>query len=211
LLRPFELVLRLVVAMIVVGGLAYSCRLRIVTAALPLIRATLVRVDADFRVLSLDVARDAAGETLRLRANLAHPVLVAGGTLYPIGWVSNAAGAGAGGVEVRLTVGGVLSHAVLLLIIAAAWPVESLREGLVRSVTSLLLATMLLMMNVTSTFHAELWNQVARAGDVSAASFALAWSRFLMGGGGFATALALAAIAAAMSRASPRHIAAVPA
>lgn len=133
----------------------------------------LTLTDPDFEILGLEVTHESP-EAVRLRAS------------YRRSWF-----------EVRLTVGGMLSHAALLLIVAAAWRIENAAECLLRAFVSVTLAALLIVMNAVSTFRAELWNLTA-CGD--AFSLALAWSRVLMGGGAFAIALAFAATAIGLSR-----------
>jgi len=172
-----------------VGGTIYLLRIAIVSAAVPVIRETLAAVDGDFRILSLDISRRGSGETLRLRANLARPIAVAGGMLHPFGSRPGEIG----GMEIHLTLGSVLAQAALLLIVAMAWPMRRIGEAIGRLCAALLLGTIVTVMNAVATFHAELWNATVGAYTESS-TLALAWSRFLMGGGGFAMALAFAAI-----------------
>lgn len=194
--RPLELAVRLLVATLLCGGLAYACRLQIATAAVPAIRSAVALIAKDFQVLGLEVSRDDAKESLRLRASLAHPVRVAGVTLYPFGSQSSTSG----WMEVRLTLGGMLSHALLLVIVAVAWPFRTVAEFAARMATAIVSAAMLLLINACSTFHAELSNLIVDSHAAGAVSLALAWSRFLMGGGGFAIAIALAVFAIALGR-----------
>jgi len=194
--RPLELAARLLFATMLCGGLAYACRFQLATAAVPAIRAAIAAIATDFQVLGLEVSRDDSQESLRLRANLAHPVRIAGRTLYPFGWAHGTSG----WMEVRLTLGGMLSHALLLVIVAVAWPFRTFTEFVVRMTTATVSAALLLVINACSTFHAELRNLIVDTHPDGTVSFALAWSRFLMGGGGFAIAIVLAAFAIALAR-----------
>jgi len=80
-----ELLLRLAAAGALVLGLSTVCALNVVDRLLPAFLSEITILDPDYRILSLDVDRAASPVTVRLRANLAHPLSVSGRTLYPFG------------------------------------------------------------------------------------------------------------------------------
>ena len=117
--------------------------------------------------------------------------MVAGQTLNPFG----TAGIPAGYAQVDCTLGGVLEYSCVLLILALGWPARRARELAVRLVLCAPLLLLLVLLDVPSTVIAELWNSFEQDANVHLVSNWMIWSRFLMGGGGFALALAFAAAA----------------
>ncbi|MBC7984445.1 MAG: hypothetical protein H7Y02_11380 [Candidatus Obscuribacterales bacterium] len=191
--KPLEITVRFLVAGAAVLWLGGVFERAIVESSLPLVRAVFEFVDDDFTVLGLDVAHEGANETLRLKADYSHPIYLEGvGTfIYPM----NLDPRTAGWLQVNLTVGGLLQYGLLMLIVVLAWPARGIREMLVRLGLSLPLLAVFLLVAAISTLLAELWNPLHQ--DFAPQEFwpLLAWSRFLMGGGGAMLALVIAGAA----------------
>jgi hypothetical protein len=138
--------------------------------------------------------------TLRLRADLSNSLHIGNYYIEPLH--------GRGWLQVDLTLGSAMGYSELLLILLLAWPAAGRREALLRAFIGLPLIVALLLLNVTSTSLAELWSAVYRAIDPAMYVPLLRWSRFLMGGGGWAIAVLLAAltVASAAVRLAPRSI-----
>ncbi|MEJ0039619.1 MAG: hypothetical protein WDO68_26845 [Gammaproteobacteria bacterium] len=152
----------------------------------PVFSSALERVGTQFKILEIGLHRDGrSNDVIRLRANLAHPIAVTNGTAQPFeGWY-----------EISITLGSVFSYGLLCLILAIAWPFVGAKQLFFRLIIALPLTALLLVGNVCLTFLAELWNLIRQDFDPGAPSLLLRWSRFAMGGGGFAAAIVLSAIA----------------
>jgi len=188
---------RLLLAALLICSVAYIARPCLVALVLPGLREAVKLTHPQFTVFGLDVSREPA-EALRLRTNLVRPVPIAGRTIYPIAWPNPERG----GFEVRMTLGGVLSPAVVLLICAAIWPLRTAVEGLVRVAVAVALAWVITIANAVVTLHAELLHVAVDASEPyavsSPSSVAMMASRMLMDGGGFAVAICLALSAVAL-------------
>jgi hypothetical protein len=172
---PLKLIARVLVVSMLVLLLAHQFGQQWVKAILPVCNQSMSIVASEFRVLSSDIAPRGGNQVLRLRANLAQPIKMNAHFILPIkGWY-----------EVTLTVGGVLGYGLLALISILAWPAARNSEMLWRVLLSLPLIGILVIVNVVSTWRAELWAPIYH--DYSGHSVAplLMWSRFLMGGGGY--------------------------
>lgn len=172
-----------------------------VHALLPLFRGALALFGSDFSVLALAVNTTDGRDVLHLRADLAHTVIIANQPVYPLRWNPQ----GAGWLDVRLTLGGVLLYPLLLLIVVLAWPVRGIREMLWRCALSVPLIVLLLL-TTTLTQLAELWFPIHDELDPHSIWPLLLASRLLMGGGG----LLLALVAGLAVVAVARHYSAEP-
>jgi hypothetical protein len=175
----------------------------IVRPLVPAIRDTITLLDRDFQVFGVDVYMEAGVRTLRVRADLAHPVVVGKNLFTPI----NTSATPGGWIDVRLTLGGLLQYPLLLLIVVMGWPARSMREMPVRLALAMPVMLALFALTVSVTTLAELWF-VLRAGLATDEHWPLLlFSRFLMGGGGQALALTcgLIVIGAARRRPHPDH------
>jgi hypothetical protein len=152
-------------------------------------------VQDDFAILAIDVVEENSAATLRVRADFAHPVVVAGRVLYPM----NSNPRTAGWMQVNVTAGGVLQYLMMAIIVVLAWPTRSLLDYAVRLVIALPLAFLLAVLATATTILAELWFPVHADLAPSETWLLLTWSRFLMGGGGLALALGVAALAIAIA------------
>jgi hypothetical protein len=194
--RPLEVCARAVVATGLVLALSLSCGKWIVRPLLPMLAATVPRLDERFTVQGVDLLDDPAGERVELQANLAFPVTVRGTVIEPFGTGDMPPG----GFLVTETVGGTLQYVDLLAIIALAWPAMGWREHLARWLSAMPLCFALVVLQLPATFAAELWGGVVEPLAPGLVSPLMVWSRFLMGGGGFALALLFGAIAIAASK-----------
>jgi len=189
--RPFELLARLLVAAALVLWPAHVFQRALVTPLLPLLGDAVVTFDDSLRLISVDVVSEPSGEVVRFRVNLAHPVEVAGYTVYPFGWGS----APRGGYQVRLTLGGVLQYPAFVLIAILAWPAKRAAEYGLRLFAAVPLMAVLLLVDTPSTVLAEVWGEIHAGIDARGFQPLMVWSRFLMGGGGLVLALLCAALA----------------
>jgi hypothetical protein len=194
--RPLELLARLLAAAALVLWLSHSFQRAFVKPLIPAFSTALRILNIDFTILGIDVSEDGPNETLRFRANLAHPIEIAGRRLSPFGWGSIPEG----GYQVNLTLGGILQYCALTLILVLAWPARHAREFAVRLLSVLPLMGILLLIDVPFTVLAELWNAIHAGVDPHGFQPLMIWSRFLMGGGGLMLALLAAALAIALAR-----------
>lgn len=193
--NPFKLLVRLIVVSGVVLWLAHHYRHAIMESLLPIIKTTIATVQNDFTIQSLDIAEDGPNETLRLRANLAQPVEIGGRMFYPVGYGTQQTG----GYQITMTVGGAMLYSLLTLIVVLAWPVTDWKMLLKRVVIALPLMMGLLLINVATTFPAELWTPIHKEWVPDVTWPLLVWSKILMGGGGLVLGLLSGGIAVALS------------
>jgi hypothetical protein len=158
---------------------------------LPLVSATIKVADSAFTVLTVDINTDGPNETIRLRADLTAPIIVGGRTFFPFRQGSDQRG----WYQVELTVGGAMGYSLLTFIVVFAWPANRWQEWCKRVLISVPLALGLLLVNVATTFPAELWNPIHDDWVPDMAWPLLIWSRVLMGGGGLVLGLLCGAIA----------------
>ncbi len=154
--------------------------------SLPVLQPLIEAADPDVKVLSLGLARSGGLTVVRLRADLARPIVMGGQRLRPLqesqGWI-----------QIDLTRGGLLQHAVLLVGVVIGWPAGALRQRLARLAVALPVAGFLFALTFASTFLAEFWTPFHGRTSGSDDPLILDWSQFLMGGGGAMLAIALAA------------------
>lgn len=194
--RPGSLTVRLVVsALLVLGGLHLLER-SLVTPLIPAFRSVMSSLDDRFVVTDARIVRQGANEVVRFRANLARPLVVGDHILYPFG--TN--GVPAGGFQVTNTAGGVLQLPALLLILVLVWPAGRAREFAARLGIASPVMAVLLLLDTPFTAMAELRNGLATMVDPRAVDGWMVASRFLMGGGGYALTLLLAAGVVAFPR-----------
>ncbi len=194
--RPFELALRLLAASVLVLALAQAFALDAVRALIPAVRTEVQSLGGDYEVLSLDLSQAASGSTLRLRANLAHPLLVGGQRVVPLGWPPRPPG----WYQVDLNARGVLEASLLLGIIALGWPSTCAREMILRLGFALLLLPALIMIDTPLELLGNLQEAVARPWDPAGVRPLFLWDRFLEAGGNLALALVSSAFVAVAAR-----------
>jgi hypothetical protein len=198
--KPLKSIARLIVVVAGVLWFGYASERVVVSASLPFLRATLEAVQNDFDILSMDIARSGPNDTVRVRADYAHAVFISGKLIYPINLGVKPGESLYGWLQVNLTVGGLLQYGLLMMIVVLAWPLGSWREAAVRLALAIPILFVLLIGNAVSTILAELWSGPHQ--DFARDEFwpLLAWSKFLMGGGGAMLGLACAAAAIATAR-----------
>jgi hypothetical protein len=183
---------RLAIASALVLWLSHTFERTFVQSMIPAFGAAILALDGNFTLLGIDISRDdGPNETLRIRANLAHPIKVAGRTLLPFGWGPMPEG----GFQLTLALGGVLQYCALMLIVVLAWPAMRAWEFALRILIAAPLMAILLLIDVPFTVLAELWGAIHRNIDPQIFQPLMIWSRFLMGGGGLVLALLMAGIA----------------
>jgi hypothetical protein len=184
---------RVLLTSVVVLGFLQVWRQPLIEPMIPPIRNAIDLVAWDFRIDAVDIVHKGPNDTLRFRANLATPIFFGGRTLYPFGWGTNPPG----GFQVYLTLGGLLGYVALFLIIVIAWPAKGAREHLIRWALSLPLIAILLLIDIPFTVAAELWNPIYQDYAPHQICTLMAWSRFLMGGGGYMLAILFSGVAVA--------------
>jgi hypothetical protein len=190
-MRASRLALRMAIVAALLTWAADHFAVTLVRFLLPVIQFATTALGPDFRILGIDVFLDGGVRTLQVRADLAHPLVLAGQVLVPIDW----AGTGTGWMEIRLTLGGLLQYPLLQLIAVLGWPAQTSREMLARLASTLPLLVALLALTLPATILAELWYPLHDRLTPGATWPLLAFSRFLMGGGGQALALFLSLLA----------------
>jgi hypothetical protein len=200
--RPLSLAVRLLVVAALVLYLVQLLEKAMVEPLVPMYRSVIGLLDQQFVITDARIGRDRGSEVVMFRANLRGPTRFAGRVLYPFG--SN--GMPAGEYQASCTLGGVLLYSSLLVILALSWPARCVqparrvRELAVRLLISLAFAGLLLLIDVPTTVVAELRHAAETLVDPHALSGWMIWSRFLMGGGGIALSILLAALAIAVGR-----------
>lgn len=153
-------------------------------------------LDSDLSILAVEIGHEGPNETVRVRANFSRPIYVAGKSLFPFGWHPGTEG----WMEVNLTLGGILQYAAFTIIVVLAWPITKASELALRIAITAPLIALLLLIQVPFMILAEFWFPVHN--DIDPHSFwpLLAWSRFLMGGGGVAAAILIGVVAILLAR-----------
>jgi hypothetical protein len=192
-LRRLALRFTLVAGVLLVIAGAFAAT--IIEPLVPVLDDVVAAVSRDFTFLGTELDHGSGQPKIVFRANLSRVQLVGNRFVYPLGFGSQPQG----WYQVTLTTGGVLQHALLLLIIVLAWPATA-RELLLRCLLAVPLAALLLWQHVAVTVLAELWFVVREEPAPGEFWPLLAWSRFLMGGGGLAIALALAILAIVLAQ-----------
>lgn len=187
--RPGRFIVRLATCtLLVLGGIQVLER-ALVGPLLPTFCSVMSYLDDRFVITDARLVRQGANEVVRFRANLARPLLVDSRILYPFG----THGVPEGGLQVTNTAGGVLQLAGLLLILVLAWPARRAVELALRLGIALPVMAALVLLDTPFTAVAELRNGLAIAIDPQTVDNWMLASRFLMGGGGYAMTLLLAA------------------
>lgn len=193
---PGRLIGRLAVcALIVLGGIQVLER-SLVKPLLPTFCWVMSSLDDRFVVTDARLVRTGPNEVVRFRVNLAAPLVVGSRILYPFG----THGVPEGGFQVTNTVGGVLQLGGLLLIVVLAWPARHAVELALRLGVALPVMAALVLLDTPFTAVAELRNGLATTIDPQTVDGWMVASRFLMGGGGYALAILLAAGSIALTR-----------
>jgi hypothetical protein len=194
--RPLSLALRLLVSSALMLGLAQVFALDAVRFLVPLVRFEVQALGTDYRVLGIYVENEPSGATLRLQADLAHPLQVHGVSILPHGsWPRPA-----GWYQVNLNARSVLRAVLLVLIIVLAWPSAGMLETACRWGVTLPLVAILIMVDAPLDLLGNLQQGVMRPWDPDGMRALFLWGRFLEAGGNLALALAFALIAIVTAR-----------
>ena len=194
--RPLRLAARLLLAALLVLVSLHALERLIVGPLVPVFRLVTEVLDREFVITDARLDHEGPNEVVSFRANLRAPVTIGNRVVYPFGMP----GVPTGWYQVDCTLGSVLQYAALLLIIALAWPARHPRELVVRLVTSIVLAVVLLLVAVPTTVVAELRHIVETDVDSHALGYWMIWSRLLMGGGGVALSILFAVMAMSIGR-----------
>lgn len=186
---------RFLVVATVLGFVAIREAQPVVAALLPLFKGELVALDDTFRVDRLYIDREGADQVVRLDVGLAHALSVNGRTFQPDP---------RGRATASTLVGNVTLPCVLLTAIALAWPLRRWRHLATRALLLGPALLLLCVLNAPFILWAALWGLVVQVADPHPFSPLLMWSDFLIGGGGFALALALGACVGSLSGPSSR-------
>lgn len=151
--KPLSLIVRLGIATAAMLWLGHWIERPVVSSSLPALRTLLTTATRDFSIINLDLTHKGPNETLRLRADYSHPIVVGKTVVYPI----NSPTELRGWLQVNLTLGGTLQYGLLLLSVVLAWPLQNPREYFTRLALALPSAILLTTLNVVSTLLAELW------------------------------------------------------
>lgn len=188
--------IRVVLASAIVLSTIHLAQHVVIESMVPSFAATVQGIDDRFVIEDARLAVNSRSEAVRFRANLARPVRIAGREAYPFGWN----GGPRGGIQVTYTVGGTLAYCVLMLIIVVAWPAGSALEVACRLLIVIVFSAAYVLLSVSTTTIAELWNSVYDRLQIHQLCWWMVWSRLLMGGGGFVIAMLLAAAAVRIAR-----------
>ena len=185
---PIELLIRAAAAAALVIYLGNIGGTATVRALLPEVRIAFQLIEHDFQILDLTVTNESARDVLRCRADVAHPVFVNGYRLAPLG---NFPGE-EGWHEVRLTIGGVLQSAMVVLVVLLAWPANAF-NATVRLLIGLPVCVLVTSLDAAATLQANLWIPMADEWNPNGIWPSVILVRVLDGGGRFALGLVLAA------------------
>jgi hypothetical protein len=202
--KPLVLLARFALTLSLLLGLAFSVQQSLLLGLVPLIKAAVQFVLPDFHVVGVDVVTNGHGQVLRLLARLNEPQHINDHWIYPQGWLGAPSGSQqVSAFQVDLTSGGTLSYSLLVFTLVLAWPAKGAAIVVRRLFWALMLALLLLLVNVMTTFAAEVW---ALLHDVLAPREIwplLVWSKMLMGGVGLMLSVASGALAIALAEGSP--------
>lgn len=183
--RPLEFGLRLMVVCAVLFWMTHRYGRAFVDLLLPLFRQTIAALDDHYTILSLATGMEGPDTVVRLRVNLARPIVIAGHLTMPDprGWLA-----------VTTTIGTVLQPMLVALGLVLAYPAQRFYEWIARlPVVTVLLAAVLLL-DTPFTLWAYLWDMHVQAFDPDAFSPLLLWQKFLVAGGRLALGLLVAVL-----------------
>jgi hypothetical protein len=184
-----SLALRFALVGLLVLGIGTRFADALIEPLLPALGRGVDALSADVTISEVSLDRKAAPPAAVFRTNLSRITLIGGNFIYPLG----EDGGPDGWYQVTLTTGGILQHALFLLLIVLAWPAQPSTLAW-RMVLALPLAGALLLQHVGVTVLAEIWFPVHDELAPDQIWPLLAWSRFLMGGGGLVLAMVLGAL-----------------
>lgn len=205
MISPLQLFIRVVLATVLVLGVGHWMQRGVLQGLSPAIRWTVEAVQDDFHISSVQFAAKGQSQVLRMGAQLSKPLQVEGRWLYPQNWLGAPVGAPqVSGLQVELTAGGTLSYSLMVFIVVLAWPAAGLRVLVCRLLWAMPLSALLLAVNVSTLFPAELWTLVHDTLAPQALWPLLVWSRMFMGGVGLVLAVGAGFLAVVLGAGSAR-------
>jgi len=172
--RPLELAPRLLLACALLLWAAHAWGRTLVDLLLPALRAAFLSLDDHYRILQLNTGSAGADSVIRLRVNLAQPMVVGGRVVVPHPL---------GAAEVTTAIGYVMQPLIIGLTLVLAWPWRTRAELAVRLVMAGALLVLALWLDTPFVLWANLWDMHARALEPERFSPLLAWAQWLQGGG----------------------------
>lgn len=188
---PLELGLRVGLACALTLALAVCWGRAIVEGLLPLLRAYIPWLDSNYALQLLDITHNGADTALRLKVNLAKPILVGAQLTQPVadGWL-----------EVTTTLGSALQAPLLTLTLLLAWPLAHWREACWRAVAGLVTIFAVFLVDAPLVLWAYLWEMHVNAYEPGRFSPLLIWKDFLLGGGHLALGLGAGLLVLVLTR-----------
>lgn len=171
---------------------------RVLGAGLPLLQRAFELAAPDFRLLEFGIAEVDAERRIAVVATLSRTTVVGSRVLVPDP---------RGRAEAVTPLAHALHGALLALIAAAAWPTASWRRLGCRALIAVPLAALLVLVDAPLVLAASLQQLLIDALAPSETSLLIAWSAFLRGGGRYALALAVAALAVGLCTRGPSPVA----
>jgi hypothetical protein len=205
--NPVVLLARVAVTLAVVLGLTFALQRSLLLGLVPLLQVAVQFVMDDFHVVAVNVVSDGQLQVLRLVALLQEPQHINGYWIYPQGWLGAPVGSQqVSAFQVDLTAGGTISYSLLVIVIVLAWPAKGAAVVVRRIIWGLLLAFLLLLLNVMTTFPAEVWALLHDALASQEIWPLLVWSKMWMGGVGLMLAVVSGVLAIALAGGARRHL-----
>lgn len=207
--RPYELIGRLIVASVLVLWPLHELQRFIVEPLLPVCRAVVSLLDARLEITQATVIHEEGRDALRFGVNLAAPLGIAAGTVYPFGWyrvppgglmpdgqpMPRGGSVPRGEYRVDCSVAGMLVYGALSLIVILAWPVRRAREVIMRLVAVVGFWALFLVFDVPAYVLGVVWDVLLQKVGNGGSNGWLLWRAFLADGGGVALGLVVAATA----------------
>jgi len=200
-MQPLNVLMRTLLVSALVLTSTYTLRHSLAATLVRVLPRTVYAIDKHFEVLSVDVQEGA--DDLRIKANLRQPIDIGAHRIVPFGWHGHAKG----WFQVDLPVGGILLYPSVVLILVLSWPATRAGAYVPRLLLTVPMLIVLLFIDLPFTVVAQLWFQLHDEFQPHALWPVLIWSRFLMGGGGFAIALAMGVVILRMTgESSPESV-----
>jgi hypothetical protein len=187
--------LRFLLIAAILGFAAVRWAQPVTEALLPLFKGEIARLDDAYRIDRLYIDRDAADQVVRIDVGLARPLSLNGRTFYPDP---------RGRATASTLVGNVTLPCVLMIAVSLAWPCRSGRRFVMRALVLMPALLLLCLLDVPFILWASIWGLIVQAADPNRFSPLLMWCDFLLGGGGFALAMAFGACIGSLNGRSSR-------
>lgn len=178
--RPWQVLLRLILASLLLISAALLYGEAFVSASLPAYRLVFSRLLPDFEVQSLALDKEGADRVVRVRVKPRLVMWVGSKPLFP----------DARGTANSSTLTAHALHGPLLAcLVVLAWPATGWRIIGLRLLLLGPLVVLLVMADVPSVLAAELWEIVIQRLSPNSFSPLIVWKEFLQGGGRYALGL----------------------